>query len=85
MSSRFDFPRVLTDSSSPLAVGLLVHGVKWERTLYTAPVTGLSASGGIPWKEVADAQPIELPDDAYRPHATWPAQWSTLAGLREYH
>jgi prolyl oligopeptidase len=51
-----DFPIVGTDPGSPLAVGLLAHGVQNEGTFYTAPIASLSASGGIPWKKVADTE-----------------------------
>jgi prolyl oligopeptidase len=51
-----DFPVVGTDPGSPVAVGILAHGVQNEATVYAAPITSLSASGGIPWKKVADTE-----------------------------
>jgi prolyl oligopeptidase len=51
-----DFPVVVTDPGSPLAVGLLAHGVQNEAMLYAAPITSLNASGGISWKKLVDTE-----------------------------
>jgi prolyl oligopeptidase len=49
-----DIPLILTTSESPQALGVVMHGLQNEVTLYVAPIASLEVSGGIPWKLLAD-------------------------------
>jgi prolyl oligopeptidase len=47
-----DFPIVIYSPASQYALGVMVHGVKNEVTIYAAPATAVT-SGTVPWKPIA--------------------------------
>ena len=53
-----DSPIVAVSPVTPWALGLNVHGVLNELTMYVAPARSLDAGGPIPWRKV-----IDVPDD----------------------
>jgi prolyl oligopeptidase len=48
-----DAPVVITDPASEFAVGLIIHGVQREITMYAAPLTSIGRPD-IPWKKICD-------------------------------
>ncbi|MBE7210879.1 MAG: prolyl oligopeptidase family serine peptidase, partial [Gluconacetobacter diazotrophicus] len=48
-----DFPAVAVSPASPHALGLVIHGVRREVTLYTAPRSALDGAR-TPWRKLAD-------------------------------
>lgn len=48
-----DFPAVVTDPASGFAVGLVIHGVQREITMYAAPLSSI-AHPDIQWKKICD-------------------------------
>jgi prolyl oligopeptidase len=63
----FDFPGIALSERSDWIVGLAVHGVLPEVTIYAAPRSTLTDPAAIPWKKVVDVEdkvvmPLELPD-----------------------
>ena len=50
-----DITVVGTDPTSPIASGILLHGVQNEIDLYDAPLASMNSAGNIPWKKIADS------------------------------
>jgi len=52
--ARADFPIVEITPGGDRMIGVILHGVLNERTLYTAPVSGLDDPVACPWRRLAD-------------------------------
>jgi prolyl oligopeptidase len=51
-----DYPFIMTSSSSDWMIGLIIHGVLNELTLYTAPRSMLTEPTTCPWTKVVDIE-----------------------------
>jgi prolyl oligopeptidase len=54
--ARQDFPSVFVTSHSDWMIGVVIHGVLNERTLYAAPRAALSDPAAIPWRMIVDVE-----------------------------
>ncbi len=52
--ARADFPMVVVSPRSHWVIGVVVHGVQQELSLYAAPAAALAKTDAIPWRLVAD-------------------------------
>ena len=50
-----DDPQVVVTPSSSYAFGIIIHGVRREQTIYSAPLSSLSEPD-VPWQKIADVE-----------------------------